>query len=1748
MLAMTALLAALPASSCDGGPGKVKVVECRTDADCDASELGVCELASCVENRCQLDSKPDGHRCDDRDPLTGEDACIAGICAGTDKHCEDDLGPCLVAVHDPVTDECTVEPVEHGTPCDDGDACTQRDSCQAGECVGAEPKTCEALDDCHVAGECDPASGTCSDVLAPDGTACDDAQACTSNDSCSAGACAGEAVACDDGLGCSVDSCDDTSGACASDMRACSCVDDGDCNDGNACNGAETCDPASKLCQLGTPVVCAGSGDPCLKNSCVPETGACEPEPVQDGTACDDASACTSLDTCQAGECVGSEPVVCVALSQCHSAGSCDASTGQCSNPEKPNNTTCNDSNACTTTDKCQAGACVGAAQVTCQASDQCHIAGICNTKTGICTNPNQQDGVKCSDGNACTNGDACQGGSCTPSAQVVCGPLDSCHLAGTCNTSTGVCSNPAKADGATCSDGLSCTTGDKCTAGKCGGAAAVCNDNVACTVDTCSEQLGGCTSNSSACACKTSADCNDNNPCNGVEICNPQTLQCQTGTAVDCSALDDACNVGVCSAATGGCVASPKQNGTTCDDGNLCTQASSCQAGACKGTSPVVCTASDQCHDAGSCNPATGICSSPAKSNGSSCNDGNACTQTDSCQGGACTGGDAVVCKASDQCHAVGTCDSATGTCTDPVKKNGSACSDGSLCTQTDTCQGGLCVGASPVTCRASDQCHSAGTCDASTGTCSSPVKKDGSACVDGDACTQTDTCQAGVCTGTNPLSCPAKDQCHTAGACDSATGVCSNPVKKDGTACVDGSLCTQTDTCQAGNCTGSNPVVCSALDQCHDAGTCDATTGVCSDPAKTDNTPCDDSKACTSADKCVKGVCGGAGVTCNDGISCTVDSCQEPSGCNYDQSKCGCAKDADCNDGNACNGAETCNLGTLSCVAGTPVSCTGLDDACNVGVCNSTTGACKATPRMDGTGCDDGNACTKTDSCSAGVCKGANPVTCSASDQCHDVGTCDSKTGACTNPAKLDGSGCSDGNACTRTDACKSGACVGANPVTCSASDQCHSAGTCDTTTGVCSNPVRTGSCNDGDKCTQTDTCAAGKCVGSNPVVCAASDQCHDVGTCVSSTGVCTNPAKADGTSCDDANACTKTDTCQTGACKGSDLVTCKSLGQCYKVGTCDTASGLCSNPFADTTTTCNDGNACTTGEKCDGKGTCTGGGAVICQPPADVCQTNVCNSQVGCQLGSQPAGTPCNDSSECTRLDSCVGGACTGGDKRANIQGDWSDDPGSASAGPTSVDIFTDPKGNAHIAGIYKGTVAFNDKDDLKTAKPLLLPSKTTTGIYWAVYREDGAVINLANIGATLGTLSVIDAAGHSDGSFTLVGTFQGTVSFGLDGSATTKLSAASEQIYVARYKKDGSIAWVVPFMPDPKFVATVNSVAAFGDNSVVVIGNSSGPMAFYDVNAKPFASDERPGVWAARLGEAGAGQWARIVVFPQGSAAAHAVAALDDGAAALTGGFTGTAQLGPNGEIAVAVSAAEQRAGRDVFVMKLDKESNIKWGGRVGGTGADQPGDVEPIKGGSVLLLANTFGSGPNISDAKTSQPLFSTNPSTLQAHVIGIDNSGVAQSAGLIAGLDGGAAKGYRLALDFGDTYSVTGAFATRTSFWSKLGFGSGTPPNGPDVTLASLAQGPTTLFVARTDPSGGFPWAVQAGGDNSGMIANPWDIVLAGHGSHSVTIAGMFNATAYFGDQVPEQLQANIEVGNPFVVHLNSEAEYDYCQ
>jgi len=65
----------------------------------------------------------------------------------------------------------------------------------------------------------------------------------------------------------------------------------------------------------------------------------------------------------------------------------------------------------------------------------------------------------------------------------------------------------------------------------------------------------------------------------------------------------------------------------------------------------------------------------------------------------------------------------------------------------------------------------------------------------------TTSTTTTLGRCLG---VVCTALDPCHVAGTCDPATGACSNPPKPDGTSCTDGKSCTGPDTCQSGVCAG--------------------------------------------------------------------------------------------------------------------------------------------------------------------------------------------------------------------------------------------------------------------------------------------------------------------------------------------------------------------------------------------------------------------------------------------------------------------------------------------------------------------------------------------------------------------------------------------------------------------------------------------------------------------------------------------------------------------------------------------------------------------------------------------------------------------------------------------------------------------------------------------------------------------------------------------------------------------------------
>jgi len=94
----------------------------------------------------------------------------------------------------------------------------------------------------------------------------------------------------------------------------------------------------------------------------------------------------------------------------------------------------------------------------------------------------------------------------------------------------------------------------------------------------------------------------------------------------------------------------------------------------------------------------------------------------------------------------------------------------------------------------------------------------------------------------------------------------------------CNDDLYCNGAETCLNGVCQAGTPVDCSVLsDQCNN-GVCDEALDKCVAQTKPNGTSCDDGLYCNVGETCQAGACtGGTARNCDDGESCTIDSCDE-------------------------------------------------------------------------------------------------------------------------------------------------------------------------------------------------------------------------------------------------------------------------------------------------------------------------------------------------------------------------------------------------------------------------------------------------------------------------------------------------------------------------------------------------------------------------------------------------------------------------------------------------------------------------------------------------------------------------------------------------------------------------------------------------------------------------------------------------------------------------------------------------------
>ncbi len=239
----------------------------------------------------------------DGTPCEGIHFCLSGACT---RGCRLDGGVVLPGVVNPENPCEVCDPAIDGThwsalddvDCDDGNRCTLS-RCVAGACTITTSVKCAALDGCHEVGECDPATGLCSNPVSDAGVRCDDGFACSTGDACSAGVCLGDAASCE----CDEDRDCPPARACHREAKCRShqCTYDLDdargCSDGDACTLGDHC--SNGACVSVSEKKCEDETS-CGLSKCDVSTGQCAIEHAPDGEACDGGS-------CVAGQCLPSE-------------------------------------------------------------------------------------------------------------------------------------------------------------------------------------------------------------------------------------------------------------------------------------------------------------------------------------------------------------------------------------------------------------------------------------------------------------------------------------------------------------------------------------------------------------------------------------------------------------------------------------------------------------------------------------------------------------------------------------------------------------------------------------------------------------------------------------------------------------------------------------------------------------------------------------------------------------------------------------------------------------------------------------------------------------------------------------------------------------------------------------------------------------------------------------------------------------------------------------------------------------------------------------------------------------------------------------------------------------------------------------------------------------------------------------------------------------------------------------------------
>ncbi len=1225
--------------------------------------------------------------------------------------------PCVEQVCSEITH--SIYYVNTTNMCDDGNACTM-DVCVEGECLSNLAIHCSGERKCF-SSECNTQTGLCGWVpLAAGSLALPNDNLCNGIETCDGlgNVVLGEHLCCGDDNPCTDKHCDPVLGCIVTVDTNNVCKQNFACFDSSVCNVHGKCVPSQ-------PTNCseieALVNNPCQYAVCNPLIDGCQmlhhPDYTENCPQLTPDNICDGRQVCMAGHCATIDVLNCNDGNVCTST-TCDPLHGCAPIPDNIG-MSCNSPDACMYEAVCNAtGECVG--QIfDCSFMDTACTVGVCHSIEGIlsCVRENKPNGTSCADSDPCNGEEVCIEGSCNAPCPLDCiQDVDPCHSA-ECIEGVGCAPNPDFS----CDDGLWCTIDDICSVdGQCLPGVPRTPD-LDCPFSPCiyyeCVELGNNTGAFVSHFLPSGTSCGDNNLCNGLEVCSAHG-QCLPGEPLLCPvANNNVCVHSECFPLLG-CVYSNVSVETTCNDFLFCTYEDHCNGmGDCTGTPvpPTWCANwDDEC--------AKGECSEdPLLPNwyagcysdytnypdSTECGNQNACVgNVQQCVDHACTdvsNTQYTYCVSTDECIVLECVDPAgiVPPHCDSTLLTGTSCFAGDLCYQQGLCVAGACQNGPPIVCPApvEPQCQQS-ACDA--GNCFFTNSTLGTNCSDSNYCTVGDACSVdGHCVPGVHIICEQRP-CHSVVEDDLNPACCVYTYLGDNTTCNDNQYCTEGDYCWCGECLpGPNTTSCDyILDNLTPAekeclvAFCDEVGESCLVDHVADNTPCGQyvNGYCGVQPYCLGGQCIiPSGITCDDGNPCTDDHCGENGVCYNIPNTTNT-----CSDGNACTSNYCSTEG--HCIS-TNIVCAVSEPQCQSSTCDTQIG-CVYTNFVNTTSCNaDNSVCTPNDLCNGeGHCVvDSSQLVCDTSNPCKSV-VCDPVLG-CVYTDLANGTSCSDGLFCNGQETCMMGQCAAGTAPNCVQFSTDCSTGFCNETASSCDlvSANENGICTSFDQCVSEAHCLDSHCLPVSYVVCEDNNMCTEntcnpqVGcvynnltgpaddlifcngpdqcvngelvsgptpicpidplhlcrypVCLAIEDVCGFIVLPDGAICNQTSidVCSVHSTCLAGQCEVVESIDCNDGNPCTE-DYCDREIGCY---HYNTTNSCDDLNPCTTCDTCVMETSECVGVPKNCSYLDTECVQGVCNPQNNgaCEAVPRGDGRRCDDGRDCTCVDTCLQGECVG-----------------------------------------------------------------------------------------------------------------------------------------------------------------------------------------------------------------------------------------------------------------------------------------------------------------------------------------------------------------------------------------------------------------------------------------------------------------------------------------------------------------------